>query len=207
MRDDLIVLRSKDLAICEVLGKRMNLDMIERKEMVVGFLVWARYDPKDIFLRYINLSRNLSKFPLHVMVDDVCSNVYMQIERTKQEELKRKYADFFQGCITSFRSDESVSNSSDFLRFISKINVKEYKAFLPQRLKTEDKLPTLKMTELLHTYLEIEAIKSLGKDVDAILLGKRSTNIAYLYHNKIDSKQNFIIVDFVNRYLEKEIAK
>lgn len=192
-RQDFLAINKLSNLFIEVIGKNLNLNKIKNRKLNVGFFVWARHKPKELFYKYIELNKILTDNKFNVIVDDNCSEIFMQIDKKEQEELVMLYLDFFKECNVKISSVECKISIQNFLEFIKKIPHKAFYSFLPQKKK--EQLTELNLGELAHIYLEINTIKYALSFCDVLLVGKRSSNIAYFYHRYVNKDSNFIIVD------------
>ncbi|MBO5102932.1 MAG: hypothetical protein J6C13_02445 [Clostridia bacterium] len=193
-RNDLDLLRKFSSLFIDVVGSPLNELKLLKKELNIGFFVWARSKPKDIFNNFIDLNNLLTKNKLNVIIDDNCSKIYMKLEQSVQDELIDLYYDFFGNrCQIFLSSKQNKISIEDFFAFLQKIPHKSYYNFLPKKKRIN--LSDLTLGELMHTYLEIKTIEFAFTFCDVLLLGKRSSNIAYFYHEYVNSQNQFIIVD------------
>ena len=192
-RADLVALQEKSNLFIDLIGDKLEMELINRNEIKVGFFVWARHKPKKLFTHYLELNSLITKNKLNVFIDDNCSKIFMQIDNDEQKRLIEQYFQFFRQSITYLSSDLCNVSTNDFFYFINSIPFKAYYNFLPKRKKEE--LEILKLSELMHTYLEIKTIEVASSMCDVLFVGKRSSNIAYFYHKHIDAKARFLIID------------
>lgn len=191
-RKDLVILNSIDSRICGVIGPNIPYTTLVNRNLKVGFFVWARNKPKALFKQFIEISKQISKYKMGVWIDDICSKAYMKLDENTQNLLNEKYDVFFNECEKEHMSCISRLSSYDFFRFLLCVSAESYRSFLPKTIKDKD---DLFMVELLHTFFEINTIRCVADASDVILLGKKSSNIAYYYHRYIDDSVIFLIID------------
>ena len=191
-KDHEIIKQSSNLFI-DILGKKIDIDKIQSRKLKVGFFVWARHKPKELFKNYIELNKCITDEKFNVIVDDNCSQIFMRIEQNEQKKLVEQYYEFFKNCNVITSSNVCKVSIQEFLELIKKIPYKSFYSFLPTKKK--EKLKELDLGELAHVYLEIKTITYALTYCDVLFVGKRSSNIAYFYHHYIDKNANFIIVD------------
>ena len=192
-REDLQLIRKKSRLFKDMIGDILDLDKLQSKTLKVGFFLWARHEPKNLFRQYESLNSLITNEKLNIFIDDNCSKIFMDIKQSVQDELIRKYIHFFDKCKVYISSKTCSVSVKDFFCFIKKVPYKSYYSFLPKR-KSEI-IEELKLGELMHTYLEIKTIEFASSLCDVLFVGKRSSNIAYFFHEHINSKCRFIIVD------------
>lgn len=195
-RTDLLLLQNKSKLFRDIIGNNVAVDKIENRTLKIGFFVWARSAPKHLFNQYIALNSLITDETFNVLVDDTCSRIFMKIDSETQCGLVDQYLSFFSKCNVILSSETCVVSSYDFFQFLKKIPSGSYYNFLPSKKKQI--ITSLNLDELMHTYLEVKAIQQISQHCDVLFVGKRSSNIAYLYHEYIDNNCTFIIIDDFN---------
>ena len=192
-RIDLSLLQNKSKLFREIIGNNIDTKKLENRKLKIGFFVWARSVPKELFNNYIALNNLITDEKFNVLVDDNCSRIFMKIDFETQKNLVEQYLTFFKDCNVFLSSEICHVSTCDFFEFLKKFPSGSYYNFLPEKKKQN--IDSLSLGELMHTYLEIRTIQQISKRCDVLFVGKRSSNIAYLYHEYIDKNCTFIIID------------
>lgn len=168
--------------------------------------VWARKEPKDSFLAFVALSEAITKEPLAVFIDDLCSQLVMERTQKDQAEMNERYREFFKaaGCMVKFSSEIYANefSSSVFPSLIElgrHVPVSECRRCLPENKRRD--FNKLTLDEILHLLLELSLLERVAKECNLLLVGHYSQAIV-VCHRK--TSQNPISAIAIPRLNSKE---
>lgn len=164
-----------------------------------ALVVWARKEPKDLFLAFIALSEAITNEPLAVFVDDLCSQLVMGRTQKDQAAMNERYREFFKatGCIVQFSSEIYTNEFSTdifppLIELGGRVSVSEFKRCLPKN-KRQD-FNKLTLDEILHLLLELLLFEQVAKECNLLLVGHLSQAIVASHRNVSDGLLDAIVV-------------
>jgi hypothetical protein len=165
--------------------------------------VWARKEPKDVFLAFVALSEAITNEPLAVFVDDLCSQLVMERTQNDQAKMNERYREFFEvaGCVVKFSSEIYANEFSAgvfplLIELGRHVPVNEFKRCLP-----EDKrrgFNKLTLDEILHLLLELSLLERVAKECNLLLVGHFSQAIVVCHRKTSQNPISAIAVPRLN---------
>lgn len=195
----------KILEILKDKGAIYEVKGIVKQDAQLATICWARSNPKTVFDFMNQISMHITSKKFILIIDDMCPKILYNRTDAEQDEINQKYRNTFKNCTIYFSSDifRTVLETNfmeEFINMMSKINLKYYIDFLPEKKKFD--LQSVKLGEFIHTFCELFLLdygeKILG--IDTMIFGKFSQNVIFMAKQQVfkDSKLSYIIISRLN---------
>jgi hypothetical protein len=145
--------------------------------------IWARSQPKALFKAFVRLASTVGGTPLHVLVDDVWTQIFTERSNDEQKDMNRLYSNFFNelGCNVRFSSD-FLPTSLELMRTVgSELSLQEIRRVLPREKRENFEMQDYR--ELTHVVVELAVLRYASECADAIVMGSFSQGMASLYRS------------------------